>query len=264
MLLAFAVTYGGVNAVFALLFNLCPGSISGARPGSFWDAFFFSVQTLSTIGYGALSPGNRCGDALVSVEATVGAFLLAVVTGLVFARVSRPRAAALFSQSMVLTRLHGKRVLLLRVGNARGKEVVDASITLTALVDEVSPEGHHLRRVRDLKLVRSRQPMFLLTWTVIHELDEESPLENVDWQRPESSLFGIVVTLVGHDATYGQTTHARHTYAPGDVRVGHRFADILDRLDDGRLRVDYSRFHETVQEEPVGEHPGDNESVAAP
>ena len=249
---AFACTYFGVNAVFAALYLLSPGCILGARPDSFADAFFFSVQTLSTIGYGTLAPGNDYANWLVTIEAAAGVFLVAVVTGLVFARVSQPFSAAIFSERMVVTRMHGKPVLMFRVGNARGNDVVEATVALAALIDEVTPEGHQLRRVHDLLLVRRRQPMFVLSWTVMHEINEASPLSNIDWSAPTEALVGFVATLTGHDGTYGQTTYARHIYRTGDVRAGHRLVDVLERSPDGVMKIDYARFHDTQPEAPPG------------
>jgi len=241
-----------LNVFFAALYQLQPGSITGVRDGRLLDAFFFSVQTMSTIGYGTMSPSSLWGHVVVTIEAATGLVGVAVVTGLVFAKLSRPRAAVLFSKSLVVTTLDGKPVLMFRAGNARGNDVVDAQMTFTALMDELSAEGQHLRRMRDLALVRSRSPMFTLSWTLIHELDERSPLRDVDWTAPGKSVGSFIVTMMGHDSTYAQTTYARHTYGPGDVRLGHRFVDVIHRLPDGRTMVDYDNFHETlVAEERV-------------
>lgn len=238
------------NVLFAGMYLLEPESIQNAGANSFSDAFFFSVQTMSTVGYGAMIPKTAYANVVMTVEAALSLIGVAVLTGLVFAKVSRPKSSVLFSRPMVLTTMGGKRVLMCRAGNARGNEVVDASMALTALMDEISPEGHHLRRLHDLKLVRQRSPMFILSWSVMHEIDEESPLKDVDWSNP-TRLVSIVATLMGHDGTYGQTTYARHLYAPEDVRVGERFVDVIHELPDGRLMLDYKLFHETRPDEPV-------------
>ncbi|MCB9577060.1 MAG: low temperature requirement protein A [Polyangiaceae bacterium] len=244
---AFAFLFVITNVFFAALYTLDPQSISGGHSRTFTDAFFFSVQTLATIGYGALSPGNVFGDVIVTVEAAVGLIGVALTTGLVFAKASRARASVLFSKYLVVTRMEGKRVLMLRAGNARGNEVVDATMTLHALVDELTPEGHHFRRVRDLRLTRDRSPMFVLSWAVMHEIDEQSPLGSVDWDKPlGGDLISIVVTLMGHDGTYGQTIYARHIYYPDDIRVNQRFEDVISQLPDGRLMIDYGKFHDTL------------------
>ncbi|MCB9680871.1 MAG: low temperature requirement protein A [Alphaproteobacteria bacterium] len=234
-----------LNVVFAALFLLDDHAIGGAFDGSFASAFAFSVQTMATIGYGAMAPGDAYGDLIVTLEAAVGLLGVAVATGLIFAKLSRPQAKVLFSRKVVLTTWNGKPTLTFRVGNARGNEIVDATMTIAALCDDVSAEGHHLRRLVDLQLVRSRQPMFRLSWTVQHVIDETSPLKDIDWSNPEAGFGALIVSLLGHDATYASTTHARYLYYPEDVAVGHRFVDVMSQLPDGRLMIDYDLFHDT-------------------
>jgi inward rectifier potassium channel len=237
--------YLATNLCFAGLYLLEPGSIGGARPKSFADAFNFSVQTFSTIGYGAMTPATQYGNLVVTAEAAVGLLGAALATGLMFAKATRPRSSAVFSNVAVVTRHEGVPTLIFRVGNARGNDVVDATISVTALRDEISAEGNHLRRQHDLKLVRSRSPFFVMTWVVMHPIDDASPLRDVDWQNPQN-LIAIVATLVGHDGTYGQTTYARQVYTPSAIRPGHRFIDVISQLPDGRMMIDYTKFHDTV------------------
>jgi inward rectifier potassium channel len=253
LLVALMFAYLMINVMFAGLYLIEPDSIGLGSSRSFSKAFAFSVQTLSTIGYGGISPQTTYGDMLVTVEAAVGLLGVALATGLMFAKVSRPHSSVLFSRNLVVTTMHDKPVLMFRAGNARGNEVVDASISVSALCDEITPEGHHIRRVRDLKLARDRSPVFMLSWVVMHELDAASPLADVDWTRPEKSLVSVIVTMLGHDATYGQTTHARHMYYPEDVRVGERFVDVLSELPDGRMMIDYTRFHDTEPDDTARE-----------
>lgn len=248
LVISLVLAYLAVNAFFGGLYLLEPGALANARPGTFSDAFFFSVQTFSTIGYGVMTPRTPYGNLVVTAEAAVGLLSAAFATGLMFAKAARPRSSALFSRPMILTLRNGVPTLIFRVGNARGNDVVDATIFVTALKEEVTAEGHHMRRQHDLKLVRDRSPFFTLTWVVMHEITEESPLHGVDWANPRD-LVSIVTTLSGHDGTYGQTTYARHVYGPGDVRVGHRFVDVLSQLTDGRMMVDYAKFHDTVPDD---------------
>jgi low temperature requirement protein LtrA len=234
------------NVFFAALYTLEDGAIGNGRPHHFADAFFFSVQTMSTIGYGSLFPNSQYGQLVATLEAAVSMIGVAIVTGFVFAKVSRARAGVLFSKPIIVTLMDGKPTLQMRVGNARGQEIVDASVDMFCMRDEVTQEGAHLRRLRDLKLARSRSPLFRLTWTIIHMVDESSPLHDVDWGQPGELMIGV--TLIGHDGVYGQTTYARHFYAAEDIRVGHQFVDIVDQLDDGRLMIDYTAFHDTVED----------------
>ncbi len=247
-----------VNVFFAALYMLQPDSVSNVRPDSFSDAFFFSVQTISTIGYGAMAPQTLYGEVVMTIEAAVGILGVALATGMMFAKVSRPRAAVLFSRNMVLTQRHGVPTLMFRVGNARGNEVVDATISVTIVMDEISPEGHHLRRLLDLHLVRQHTPLFILSWTVMHEIDEHSPLTDLDWRRPEEHIIAVIATLVGHDGTYGQTIYARHGYTPEDIRQRARFVDVVRQYPDGRLMIDYDHFHDIEADDgPNGDGNGD-------
>ena len=255
VLVTFAFLFAMVNVLFAALYLLSPGSVAGVE--TFPDAFAFSVQTLATIGYGALAPTTGYANVIVTLEAAAGILFVALSTGLMFAKASRPQSSVLFSKPMVVTTRHGVPTLMFRVANARGNEVVDASLTVSVLVDEMSPEGHHLRRLHDVELMRSRSPMFVLSWVVMHEIDDTSPLRDVDWERPEDHLSVLTITMLGHDGTYGQTTYARHIYYPEDIRYGHRFIDVLSQLDDGRLMIDLTQFHDTVRESAADDDSSD-------
>jgi len=243
---SFLVLYLVGNAAFAGLYLLEPGAIGGREAITFSEAFAFSVQTMSTIGYGSMSPATAYGDLVVTIEAAVGLLGVAMATGIMFAKVSRPKSSVLFSDNLVLTRRHGQDTLMFRVGNARGNEIVDANMTVTALLEDISPEGHHMRRLVDLKLVRDRTPVFTLSWSVMHVVDEDSPLHGIDFHKEDTLLVSIIAALVGHDGTYGQTTYARHIYQPTDVAVGKQFVDVIHQLDDGRFLMDYSAFHDLV------------------
>ena len=237
-----------LNVFFGALYMLKPDCISEVRPDSFADAFFFSVQTMSTIGYGTMSPISTYAHTLVTIEAAISIISVALVTGLMFAKVSQPQAKVLFSEPLLLSTYDGKPALIFRVGNARGNEIVDAGLTVTLVRDEVSSEGEQMRKMVDMKLLRDRTPLFSLSWTVFHVIDEASPLYGLDAKKIETKdMRFLVVTLLGHDGTYGQTVYARHSYYPEDIREGHRFIDIDKELSDGRLLLDYSKFHDTVK-----------------
>lgn len=236
-----------VNVLFAGLFLLDSDAIQGGN-GSFVDAFSFSVQTMSGIGYGALSPGNTYANVLVAIEAVISMLGLAIATGFVVAKATRARARVQFSNVFVIEQMNGKPVLAFRAGNARANEVVHARIKVTALIDETTAEGHSFRRLRDLKLQRDESPVFSLTWTVMHTLDESSPLFDYDWSKSDGPLRRLIVTLHAHDGTYGQAIHARHDFDADDARHGERFVDVVNENESGQLWVDYDRFDDT---EPV-------------
>jgi len=257
VLVGVAVAYLLGNVVFAALFMLDPTvgtaetGVAGVHIDSFADAFFFSVQTMSSIGYGVMAPASTWAHTLVTIEAALSLIAVALVTGLMFAKASRPQAGVLFSEPVIVAPRNGVLTLEFRAGNARGNDIVEATMRVTALLTEVSAEGQKLRRLHDLKLMRERTPLFVMSWSVFHTIDEDSPLYGMSPAfLQEQEGFLLVCTLTGHDTTYGQTTHARRVYHPEDFLFEHRFVDVISKLADGRLMVDYDKFHGTV---PVDE-----------
>ncbi len=244
-----AAMYLGTNAFFAGLYVLAGDSINGAEKGSFSDAFFFSVQTLSTVGYGVMAPKGFIGSTLVTFEAFIGLLGMAMASGLMFSKFARPTARVIFSSKMIVTTRDGKPCLVLRMANGRANnEIVEATLRISVLKPEVTAEGERMRRFHDLALVRSQTPLFTLTWLVIHVIDEQSPL----FGETDASLHAMnarfIVTLTGIDSTFAQTVHARTSYFAGDVVWGGRFVDVTSQLPDGRLQVDYTKFNDVVVE----------------
>jgi inward rectifier potassium channel len=249
VLLAIFVTYYLVaNTLFALAYLAGGDDLANARPGSFEDAFFFSVQTLATIGYGAFAPKTRYANVLVAVEALVGVLSFAIAAGLFFAKFSRPTARVVFSRVAVITPRDGVPSLMLRMANERANQVVEAQVQVSLIRSERTAEGEQVRRFYDLELVRTRTPIFLLSWTVVHPITATSPLYGI---TPESLAEGegeVVVSVAGVDETFSQTIRARYSYLPEEIVWGARFVDIMSTLPDGRRRIDYGRFHDVVAE----------------
>jgi inward rectifier potassium channel len=249
------------NAVFGAAFLLDPGSIAGARPGSFEDAFFFSVQTLATIGYGSMYPATRYGHVVVTVEALLGLMSVALMTGLTFAKFARPTARVLFSERFVVSRLNGVPHVMFRMANWRGNLIVEAQLHVVVLVEERTAEGETFRRPLELPLVRDRNATFILSWTAMHRVDEKSPFFGEDpLAKLRASNTQIFLSLSGLDETMGQTIHARYTYSLDDCVVNARFADVIAPQPDGSRIVDYSRFHEVIA---LGADEGRSESGGA-
>jgi inward rectifier potassium channel len=242
----FVAVYLLGNVFFAGIYMIDPDSIGGSRLNSFADAFYFSAQTMATIGYGVLHPKNDFSNMVVVIEAAVSLAGTALVTGLMVAKSSRPTAKLVFSKPILITKMDGKLTLLFRVGNTRGKDIASAEMTLSLLTDWVSPEGQHMRRMNDLKLVRRRSPFFNLSWLVMHEIDDESPLKALirDDNTLDSRALGFVSVLTGHESTYGQTVYARHIYPIENVVFNQYFVDVMSELPDGRLMIDYAKFHD--------------------
>ena len=252
LLFTLVFVFGMANVFFAGLYMLDPGSIDGGDAFvTFADAFNFSVQTMSTIGYGAMSPGTSWANLVVTFEAAFGILGAALATGIMLAKASRPTASVLFSDTLVLSKYGGKPTLMFRAANARGNDIVEASINFAVLIEEVTSEGHHLRRVHDLDLQRSRSPVFTMSWQVMHVIDEDSPLKDIDWRNPEQTIMALIVTMLGFDGTLGQQTHARHMYGASALRVNEKYADVIGEMPDGRLLIDLTDFHKTVPTDTV-------------
>jgi len=244
--------FGGValylvaNAGFALLYLLEPGAIANARPGSFADAFFFSVQTIATIGYGQLVPATLYANLVVTIETATGLMFLALATGLVFARFSRPTARMLFSRVAVIGPHNGRPTLSFRLANVRRNQILQTEVAATLVRDERTQEGVLIRRFYDLKLARTRSPVFALTFTVMHEIDRDSPLWGASAATLTAQNAELVVTASGIDETIAQRVHARTSYLPDEILWNHRFIDVIGWTEDGRRVIDYRRFHDTV------------------
>jgi inward rectifier potassium channel len=247
-LLLIAGAYVFVNMVFACLFFLQPGSIINARPGYFRDAFFFSVETFGTIGYGVLAPATDYANILMTAETLVGLTFVAVTTGVMFARISRPTSRVLFAEVAVIATHEGAPTLMIRIGNERPNQILEAEVGLSLLRDEISAEGRRMRRFYDLKLERARTPVFALSFTVMHRTDLSSPLHGLDIAGLEAIGAEILMTVTGLDEISAQPVHARRSYLPEDLRFGETYADIFSTTSDGRRVIDFGKFHAT---EPI-------------
>ena len=257
LFIVMGLSYFAINIGFATAYLLEPGCISGIQNPTFLQSFAFSIQTFTTIGYGSMSPQGSYGDFVVTIEALFGIVWVALVTGLVFAKAARPKASIMFSDDVVIANRHGQRTLMMRLGNARGNDIASAKISLSALIDEVSDEGIQMRRLHDLDLVRDSTPVFALTWTVMHIIDETSPLYDLD---DDDALISLIAIVVGHDVTYAATVHSRHTYYPDHISNGYVFKDVVSERDDGHMVVDYRHFN-TIEKQEVPDAESANSST---
>jgi len=246
---ALGCAFVAINLCFAALYALGDAPIANARPGNFLDLFFFSVETIATVGYGDMHPRTTYGHIVATLGTFTGITSLAVVAGLVFTRFSRPRARLIFARNPIVADHDGQRTLMIRFANARHNIVTDATAKLWMLCTERTAEGTMFRRIRRLDLVRDESPMFALTWTIMHRIDETSPLRG--WSLAEFAAGNAVfiVTLSGLDETSNQIVHARKEYAYSEILLDHDYADIIRVDEEGVTRLDYSRFDAT---NPVG------------
>jgi inward rectifier potassium channel len=239
-----AATFVAVNVVFALFYLGCGDCVEGARSGNFLDAFFFSVQTIATIGFGRMAPRTVPANVLVSVEAFTGLLGIAIVTGLVFSKFSRPTARVMFSNVAVIGMRNGRPCLMFRMANERSNRIVEAQVRVSLARNEITQEGERLRRPHDLTLERDRNVIFALSWTVSHPITESSPLHGATHESLTAERAEIVVSVTGLDETFAQTIYARHSYRAADIIPDARFVDIFTPLADGTPQIDYRHFHD--------------------
>jgi inward rectifier potassium channel len=234
-----------VNLIFATLYVGDPGGIANARPGSFADAFFFSVQTLGTLGYGVMAPKTLYANLLVTVESFSGILTIALFTGIIFARFSRPQARVVFSKVAVVTPFDGTPTLMFRAANQRGNSILDAEVHISLASQYTTREGVNMRRFQELMLVRPRNPLFALSWTVMHTLDETSPLYGLDLAEMIERDMELVVMLSGTDETINDRIYARHSYVAEEILWHKRFVDVISVTPSGQRMVDLHHFHDT-------------------
>jgi inward rectifier potassium channel len=238
------------DLLFGCLYDLKPGCIANLNPPGFAGAFFFSVETLATVGYGDMHPQTPYGHVIAMIEIFVGLMMLAVITGLMFARFSRPKARFMFSKQAIVRPIDGKLTLMFRAANARQNVVQEASALLRMMRDDVTPEGYRLRRLVDLPLVRSQHPVFSLGWNLMHAIDESSPLRTETAESLAATKAVFILSLSGTDETTGQVLMARAEYPSEAIRWNEAFRDILEAQPDGSLHIDYGKFDEV---EPLPE-----------
>jgi len=254
---ATATLYLLVNALFGAAYLACgPGALGSETAGmenhTYLRAFFFSVQTLSTIGYGHVVPIGTAANTVVTVEALAGLFGFAIVTGLLFARFSRPTAKMLFSRHAVIAPYQNITALEFRVANARSNELIEVSAKVLLSRFEDS-SGVRTRRYYPLQLERSSVVFLPLTWTVVHPIDQTSPLfgETADSLRSTQTEF--LVLLSGFDETFSATVHTRTSFVPDEVLWGYRFASafVLGKSAGRKVAVDMRQFDAVESVQPA-------------
>jgi inward rectifier potassium channel len=232
------------NLTFATLYRLQPGGIANLNPPGYWGYFFFSVETLATVGYGDMHPQTLFTHTLAAIEIFIGMMSVGLIAGIMFARFSRPFARFLFADQVVIRPVDGLLTLMLRAANARQNVIMEAHAELRLIRDERTVEGLPMRRLFDLPLRRSQHPIFAFGWTLLHVIDELSPLYGESEQSLMMSRANLLLSVAGTDESTGQTLMARKHYGSAAIRWNHTFADILSVDPDGIDRFDYTKFHQ--------------------
>lgn len=238
-----ALFYILLNLFFGLLYLYTPATITNAQPDSLWDAFVFSFQTSSTLGYGFFVPGSNLTHAIVLLDTLMGIFYVAIVTGLAFSKFARPSAKVLFSDKIVLTNFDEIPTLMFRLGNGRSTQIVDASLNVAALIPYTSKEGLQMSRFYPLTLLSNNNPTFSLTWTAMHQIDENSPLNGKSIEDIQAENILIFVTFTGIDDVLSQTVHTNNRYSSSAIVQAKKFTDILEKKGNS-FEIDFEKFHD--------------------
>lgn len=235
-----------LNAVFAVLYLLDGNAIAGMKEVNFWEAFFFSVQTLASIGYGVMNPQTLYANLIVTLESIASLMLFAVITGIAFTRFAKSSSRVMFSHVVTIHNYNGVPTLMFRTANERRNNILEARLRVYLMIDEITAEGQMMRRLHELKLVRDHSPVFLLSWTVMHTIDQTSPLYSMDKETMLRLNAQVLVSLTGVDETIEGTIHARHMYSASQILCDRRFVDVIHMSKDGHRYLDYNYFHETT------------------
>jgi inward rectifier potassium channel len=231
-----------INLFFAGLYFTIPGGVANARPDSFWDVFFFSVETLATVGYGTMSPVSLPAHIISSVELVAGTAFTAIVTGLLFVRFSRPKAKILFADNVVVTPHNGHPTLMIRLVNGRMTPMTNADARLYVLIGERTREGQNFRRIQDMALAQSHLPLFIMPWTLMHRIDDASPLRGLDAETLPGSVVRLFLTIEARDAALATMVHDMKDYDRTHIRFGKRYASAVSLDELGRAIADLSRL----------------------
>ena len=246
-LLLVVLVYLGTNLLFAFGYLACgEGAITSAEPGSLLDAFFFSVQTMATIGYGRMTPVGSWPNAIVTFEAFFGIVYSALTTGLAFARFTRPTAGVRFSKVAVVGSHDGVKTFKFRVANDRSSHIVEAQLRLWLIAESMTSEGERYRRSVELQLHRSESPVFSLTWTAMHSVDENSALKEYLGIPDIEQQWHLLITFTGYHESLANQVYARHVYLPRNVQENATFVDIVSVLPDGGRVIDLTNFDKWI------------------
>ena len=229
-----------VNLLFGLLYAALPGAIGNMTPHSVADGFFFSVETLGTVGYGNMAPATRLGHSIAAAEILLGLFFSATMTGLIFARFARPRDSVVFSRVAVISRIGEQRMLMVRLASIRARALADVGAQMSWLERVELPDGRVFRRLIDLPLVRAQNPTLGLAWTLVHIVEPESAMLAA---LEGEGRFQLTVTVNGIDTLLAAQTLGGHSYTRDEIRVGYDFEDVIVDTD-GIIHLDLSKLHD--------------------
>ena len=248
--LLFASLELAINAAFGALYWARPGCVANLPEGSILNAFFFSVETLATVGYGMMAPVTPYGHIVSGIEIISGTAFTAIMTGLTFVRFSRPRASILYSDCAVISRHNGRPTLMVRLANARAGMMTNATARLNVLLAERTQEGQFFRRAHDLPLIRSHSPLFAITWVVMHPIGPDSPLHGMSHAALREAGARLFFSIQAWDVKLSAEIHDLHDYGIDDIRPGMRFIDTVSFSATGIPVADFSRIS-SIEPDPT-------------
>ena len=260
--LLLALIYLGVSGIFGLLYRLDPRCLAGGRGLSCTHAFRFSMTTLASLGGGATLPSGLYANSLVFAESFARIIMLALATGVIFARISRPTSRIRFTSVALVTPFDGRRTFMFRVGNERANMILEAEVNVVLARSVTTAEGLRIRRLEEVRMQRARTPLFALTWTALHVVDETSPFHGATMQSLEAEEAEVIIVLSGLDEAFAQRVHARHSYTADEIVFDRHYADVVEfggRR--GGWSVDYTSFDRL---QPTGPQPAPTMSGAGP
>jgi inward rectifier potassium channel len=231
-----------INVFFAILYLMMPGAVQNLDHGDFFMSFFFSLETLSTVGYGEMAPATFYGHAVAAAEIVVGMAFTALMTGLVFIRFSRPRARFLYADNLVIVSHNGRQTLMLRLANGRSSAMTSARASLGMVLAEITSEGRPFQSMHDLTLVRSEVAFFPMTWTIMHVIDASSPLHGFSREQLTEMSATFFVALEGRDTAMQAVVQDIHGYSNAQIAHGMRYVDLMTHSDEGLNTADLSKL----------------------
>lgn len=256
-----------INGVFALLYSvMSDNQFGGIKPAHFYDkfldAYYFSFQTFTTVGYGVLHPIGHWANIVASFEAVIGWMCFAIITGMLYGRFSKPSARLMYSNKALITPYsNGLNSIQFRIANMRKSNLMEMEATALLVVVEKQKDGKGIlkRRFIELQLERKSILFFPLNWTLVHVMDEKSPFGNKTKEEMKAMDAEILVMIKGFDDTFSQTVHSRYSYKCDEIVWGAKFTPVYETQLSGEIVLDFDKMHdyvevelnETLQQEPV-------------
>jgi len=238
-----------VNLVFASVYyfvigvDQLGGMQTSAELHKFLEAFFFSAQTITTVGYGRISPSGMTVSAVAALESLFGLLSFALATGLLYGRFSRPTAKIIFSNNALIAPFRDGKAFMFKIANARTNALIETEASMFVAYDE-TVNDKTIRRFQAMKLELVKISFLALSWTIVHPVDEESPLNGISEEDLKTMNAEFFILIKGVDDTYAQQVHARTSYRSEDLIWNAKFRNIIEQSPDGRMAIDINRIHE--------------------